>query len=72
MLDRCRDFVQHPNQPRLMATEATDEDDEEGTLSTTSPIPLTMGGRPLEGAPCLCFSCWLLVPFPPIGGVAKN
>ena len=29
MLDRCRDFVQHPNQPRLMATEATDEDSEE-------------------------------------------
>ena len=29
MLDRCRDLVQHPNQPRPMATEATDEDDEE-------------------------------------------
>ena len=28
-LDRCRDLVQHPNQPRPMATEATDEDDEE-------------------------------------------
>ena len=29
MLDRCRDLVQHLNQPRLMAAEATDEDDEE-------------------------------------------
>ena len=29
MHDRCRDLVQHPNQPRPMATEATDEDDEE-------------------------------------------
>ena len=32
VLDRCRDLVQHPNQPRPMATEATeatDEDDEE-------------------------------------------
>jgi hypothetical protein len=29
MLDRCRDLVQHPNQPRSMVSEATDEDDEE-------------------------------------------
>ena len=29
MLDRFRDLVQHPNQPRSMATGATDEDDEE-------------------------------------------
>ena len=29
MLDRCRDLVQHPNQPRSIATDATDEDDEE-------------------------------------------
>ena len=29
MLDRCRDLVQHPNQLRPMATEATDKDDEE-------------------------------------------
>ena len=29
MLGRCRDLVQHPNQPRPMAAEATDEDDEE-------------------------------------------
>ena len=28
LLDRCRDLVQHPNQPRPMAAEATDEDDE--------------------------------------------
>ena len=29
MLDRCRDFVQHPNQPRSTAAEAADEDNEE-------------------------------------------
>ena len=29
MLDRCRDLVQHPVQPRPMAVEATNEDDEE-------------------------------------------
>ena len=29
MLDHCRDLVQHPKQLRSMATEATDEDDEE-------------------------------------------
>ena len=29
VLDRCRDLVQHPNQPRSMAAEATDEEDEE-------------------------------------------
>ena len=28
MLDRCRNLVQHPNQPRPTAAEATDEDDE--------------------------------------------
>ena len=26
MLDRCRDLVQHPNQPRPTAAKATDED----------------------------------------------
>ena len=29
MLDRCRDLVQHPNQPRPTAAKATDEDDVE-------------------------------------------
>ena len=29
MLGRCRDLVQHPNEPRSMAAEAADEDDEE-------------------------------------------
>ena len=29
MPDRCWGLVQHPNQPRPMAAEATDEDDEE-------------------------------------------
>ena len=29
MLGRCRDLVQHPNQPRPTAAEATDEDGEE-------------------------------------------
>ena len=29
MHDRCRDLVQHPNQPRLMATDEDDEGDEE-------------------------------------------
>ena len=29
MVGRFRDLVQHPNQPRSMATEAPDEDDEE-------------------------------------------
>ena len=28
MLDRCRDLVKYPNQPRLMATQATDKDGE--------------------------------------------
>ena len=27
MLDRCRDLVQHPNQPRPMAVEATENDE---------------------------------------------
>ena len=29
MLGRCQELVQHPNQPRPMAAEAADEDDEE-------------------------------------------
>ena len=29
MLDRCRDLFQHPNQPRPMAAEETDEYGEE-------------------------------------------
>ena len=37
MPGRCRDLVQHPNQPRPMATEATDEDDEEARLLPPSP-----------------------------------
>ena len=55
--DRCRDLVQHPNEPRPMAAEATDEDDEEAHAFTTTPTPLAMGGGPLEVAPCLGISC---------------
>ena len=29
MLGRCRDLIQHPNQPRPTAAEAADQDDEE-------------------------------------------
>ena len=71
MPEHCRDLFQHPNQPRPMVAEAIDKDDEEARAlqtSSTTPPPLAMGGKPLEGAPCLGFSCWLLAPFPPIGG----
>ena len=71
MLDRCRDLFQHPNQPRPTAAEATEEDEEEARAFYHHPHPPGYGVRPLEGAPCLEFSCWLLVPIPPPGREAK-
>ena len=43
------------------------------TPSTITPTSLAVGGRPLEGAPCLGISCKLLVPppSPPPGGGRK-
>ena len=48
---RCRDLVQHPNQPRPTAAEAADGDGEEAR--TFYYHPLAMRGRPLKGGPCL-------------------
>ena len=44
------------------------------TPSTITPTSLAVGGRPLEGGPCLGISCKLLVPppSPPSGGGTKN
>ena len=44
MLDRCRDLFQHPNQPRPMAAEATDEDDEEARAFCHHTHPPGYGG----------------------------
>ena len=44
MLDRCWDLVQHPNQPRSMATEAPDEDDEETHIFYHHTHPPGYGG----------------------------
>ena len=44
VLDRCRDLVQHFNQPRSMATEAPDGDDEEGYASYQHTHPPGYGG----------------------------
>ena len=44
MLDHCRDLVQHPNQPRPMAAEATDEDDEEAHAFYPPTYPPCYGG----------------------------
>jgi len=44
MLDRCRDLVKHPSQPRPMATEATDEDDEEARAFYRHTHPPGYGG----------------------------
>ena len=40
MLDRCRDLVEHPNQPHPMPTEATDEDDKEARACYHSTHPV--------------------------------
>ena len=42
--NRCRDLAQRPNQPRLMAAEATDEDDEEAHASYHHTHPPGYGG----------------------------
>ena len=55
MPDRCRDLVQHPNQPRPAAAEATGEDNEDSHTSCHRTRPPGYGGRPLGGAPCLGF-----------------
>ena len=60
MPDRCRGLIQHPNQPRpkVKAAEATDKDNKEArAFYQNTQSPLAMGGRPLEGALCLGFSC---------------
>ena len=44
MLGRCRDLVPHPNQPRPMATEAIDEDDEEAPTFYHHTHPPGYGG----------------------------
>ena len=44
MLDRCRAFVQYHNQPRPMAKEATDEDDEEAHVFYHHTHPPGYGG----------------------------
>ena len=44
MLGRCRHLVQHPNQPRPMAIEAADEDDEEASAYYHHTHPLGYGG----------------------------
>ena len=44
MLSRCRDLVQHSSQPRLKATEATDEDDEEAHAFYQYTYPPGYGG----------------------------
>ena len=54
---RCRDLVRHPYLPRPMAAEVTDEDDEEAHAFSHHTHPPGYGGRLLEGAPCLGFSC---------------
>ena len=44
MLDRSRDLVQHPHQPRPMAAEATDGDDEEARAFYHHTHPPGYGG----------------------------
>ena len=44
MLNRFRDHVHYPNQPRPTAAEATNKDDEEAHAFTTTPTPLALGG----------------------------
>ena len=45
--DRCRDLVQHLNQPCPTAAKAIDEDNKEAHAFYHHSHPLTMGGRPL-------------------------
>ena len=44
MFGRCRDLIQHPNQPRPAAAEATDEDDEEARAFYHHTHPPGYGG----------------------------
>ena len=44
LLGRFRDFIQHPNQPRPAAAEATDEDDEEARAFYHDIYPPGYGG----------------------------
>ena len=68
MPDRCRDLVQHPNQPVPRRPRRPTRTTRRQTPSTTTPAFLAMGGRPLEGSPCLEFSWYLLALFPSDGG----
>ena len=44
MLGRCRDLVEHPNQPRPVAAEATDKDHEEAYAFYNRTDPRCLNG----------------------------
>ena len=50
VVDRCRDLIQHPNQPRSMATQAPDEDDEEARAFYRHTHPPGYGGLVPRGS----------------------